>query len=284
MNDLYLQGFIDKCAEQGVHAGRLLDFVKHSVDVDPGWALAGTPMASLVTTAGGLAYAKAIPQLKTREYSARQSKQLSRLVRLMDRKGIDVLDPRETSVGKAIAQGGLPPLLKKMIMPSAFYHPAEKQIGFPGASYNRSERYRTPETFKHMTFNKYHRLHGASPGLLAHEVGHALGPKAYLSPKLQMFGKLGPGLGTFGTLAAGDEDQARLAAILGTASSAPVLASEFDASIRGSNILKRLGATRMGRLSPFIGIPTYLSIAAGPLLAHAIKKRLGGYEPEGRKK
>jgi hypothetical protein len=131
---------------------------------------------------------------------------------------------------------------------------------------------------------------GPTPGIIygidrnasaiAHEVGHALAPKWVFNPstiaRSQQAARLGTLFGSLGALFSRDETNSRNAALAGTAANLPLLALETDASIRGANILKRLGAR--SRIGAFIGLPTYALTAGIPLGAHYIKKLLGGFE------
>lgn len=128
--------------------------------------------------------------------------------------------------------------------------------------------------------------------VLAHELGHArqrrflkspLGVSSMLLPRI---GSLG---GLLGVLGSDDETTGRNAALFGSASYLPLLGLEADASLRGSNLMKRLAQqsgkySQMGmldklkyRLGSFKGFPTYLNAAAFPLLGHGLKKTLKGY-------
>jgi hypothetical protein len=113
-----------------------------------------------------------------------------------------------------------------------------------------------------------------SPSILAHELGHHLGPR-WLN-KSRVVSSLGRPLGVLGALMSSDEDTSRNMALAGTASQLPTLASEFDASRRGMNILSKLKLSNPRRA--FVGLPTYLAAASLPMLAHLGKKGLGGFE------
>ena len=118
------------------------------------------------------------------------------------------------------------------------------------------------------------------PGVLAHEVGHGVGPSAYLKGGARMLSMLLPGLNLGQVLLAKNEDEGRMGAMVSPLTAAPLLGSEIDASVRGSKILSKLTKGKLSmlqRLSPFVGLPTYAAFAASPALAHLIKKNMGGY-------
>lgn len=119
------------------------------------------------------------------------------------------------------------------------------------------------------------------PGILAHEVGHGVGPKAYLKGNVRSLSMLLPGLNLGQVLLAKDEEQGRMGAMVSPLTAAPLLGSEIDASVRGSKLLSKLTKGKLSllqKLSPFVGLPTYAAFAFSPALAHAIKKNLGGYK------
>lgn len=118
------------------------------------------------------------------------------------------------------------------------------------------------------------------PGVLAHEVGHGVGPSVYLKGGARMLSTLLPGLNLGQVLLAKNEDEGRMGAMVSPLTAAPLLGSEIDASVRGSKILSKLTKGKLSilqRLSPFVGLPTYAAFAASPALAHLIKKNMGGY-------
>jgi hypothetical protein len=127
---------------------------------------------------------------------------------------------------------------------------------------------------------KGHSGQTLKPGVLAHEVGHGVGPSAYLKGGMRQLSMLLPGLNLGQVLLAKDEDHGRMGAMLSPLTAAPLLGSEIDASVRGSKILSKLTKGKLPllqRLSPFVGLPTYAAFAASPALAHLIKKNMGGY-------
>ena len=114
-----------------------------------------------------------------------------------------------------------------------------------------------------------------SPAVVAHELGHHRGGKALGVAGLA--GKNLMGLGTAGALWSGDENTSKNFALGGTASAAPMMASELDASWRGMRAMQRAGLK--GGLRAFGGVPTYAAVAAAPMLAHYGKKYFGGFKP-----
>jgi hypothetical protein len=115
-----------------------------------------------------------------------------------------------------------------------------------------------------------------SPGILAHELGHMRGGSGLFAANV--IGKHGLGLlPTLGLLSP-NESTGNAAAWTGTALGGGVLASEVDASRRGYQAIRGLGGGRAAALKAFIGLPTYAAAASIPMLAHHLKKRLGGYD------
>jgi hypothetical protein len=138
---------------------------------------------------------------------------------------------------------------------------------------------------------------GLDPSVLAHELGHiqqhqAKGIRRMLTGiglKRNVW-KNTEILGLLGALYAQDEDHARFGAMLGSASAAPVLWNEIDASRRGSKLIRDAAANsskqvirRLGRRA-YLGVPTYGMAAALPWLTYAMRKRFGGFREEGLEK
>lgn len=128
--------------------------------------------------------------------------------------------------------------------------------------------------------------------ILAHELGHAK-QRRFLQNKLVNTGRRVGGLltayGGFAPLFRQDPEAAKRDALLGTAGMLPTLGLEFDASLRGSNLMKQL-ARQEGtwsnmklfdklkhRLGAFKGFPTYLAAATLPLATYGTMKGLGAY-------
>jgi hypothetical protein len=115
---------------------------------------------------------------------------------------------------------------------------------------------------------------------LAHELGHGVGPRHYLAPGARGLSNLLPALAVGNILYTNDENTGRNTALLSPLLGAPLLASEIDASVRGSKILSKLtkgNISKMQKIAPFMGLPTYAAFAASPALTHLIKKNMGGY-------
>ena len=114
-----------------------------------------------------------------------------------------------------------------------------------------------------------------SPGILAHELGHASGKRMFGGTKLQMLsrgvGKLGAGLATLGQIYTDPESTATKILQYGPGvAMLPALGEELRASFRGLKGLKRLGgkgAMLRGLLSTVPAFATYAATAATPLLA-----------------
>ena len=144
--------------------------------------------------------------------------------------------------------------------------------------------------------NQIHLLGVKDPDILAHEMGHigALrdAKKGRLLSKLT-HGKgltkaslIAASLGSLGSIVQfasgkGDTDSARNLAILGSVGlGAGLLPREIDASIRGSKLVSQAALksgqklSRMKKLAPFKGLPTYGLKVAGPLMAYGIASAL----------
>jgi hypothetical protein len=119
------------------------------------------------------------------------------------------------------------------------------------------------------------------PGILAHETGHGLGPSIYTKGLVRRLSALAPLLGAGNIIHTRNEETGRNTALASPLLGAPLLASEFDASMRGSNLLNRLAKgnlNKLQRLAPFVGLPTYAALTLTPAVAHLTKKYMGGYE------
>lgn len=127
-----------------------------------------------------------------------------------------------------------------------------------------------------------------SPGVVAHELGHILGPR--LLGKIQIPGKVGGGIMSIASLMRSDKEKAkRDASIASGILGATLLPSEIDASIRGYKALgaldKSKGAlrpallSRLSRLRSFAGLPTYALATAAPLLTYKLRDTFGALTP-----
>ena len=125
-------------------------------------------------------------------------------------------------------------------------------------------------------------LHEVNSGILAHEIGHAATVGQAGSTLRSMAYSLGPLsalAGSAGVALAKDKETGFDRAMLGTAGSLPRLAEETLASAKGYRMLRELGTTRGKAMGAFIGLPTYLAAASGPLALHHSKALLNGYAP-----
>lgn len=123
-----------------------------------------------------------------------------------------------------------------------------------------------------------------APGVLAHEWGHALNAKTIKKLGGKSLQKvwnglydLGNPLSSFGTSAAmiatgtgASEETLRNIGLAGAATQAPRIMEELIASARGAAKLKKLNMP--GKLKAFVGIPTYLTPAALPMIPWLAKK------------
>jgi hypothetical protein len=120
----------------------------------------------------------------------------------------------------------------------------------------------------------------------AHEMGHHLQP-SWMKNMGARLGLKGPMLGAAAPIISSDENIALAGAGAGTALAVPGIIGEFDASRRGTNLLKQVSGDdawkRMGwkgRMSPYIGVPTYLAALAAPWLAYGTRKSMGGFDQD----
>ena len=139
-------------------------------------------------------------------------------------------------------------------------------------------------------------FHSGKAGLAAHEFGHA---QQYANPKYAKyaapFTKLSRIAGRYGALApifTDDEQEARRNTMIASGLQLPMLAEEFDASRRGSKIMKTTSglakyagkASKLKNLlmlaSPYAGLPTYILSAALPWLIYKYMKKRGKYGGE----
>lgn len=169
------------------------------------------------------------------------------------------------------------------------------------ALYGKNAPKVSPYTLDGVPAAYLHDLHTvwSNPGInddaghiLAHELGHARQQKFLLNRgvrALRSAGQFATAYGGLAPLLRTDPDAARTDALVGTAGMLPTLGIEFDASLRGSNLMKRL-AQQEGtwskmklldklkhRLGAFRGFPTYLAAASLPLASYGTRLGLGGY-------
>lgn len=127
-----------------------------------------------------------------------------------------------------------------------------------------------------------HVSNTASPGALAHELGHLSNYSKYKNPTLmnKLYSASRGGTLALNALAlpasffANSVDDRILggAALGGAAISAPMLAEELSASMKGYKMLRKLGKGRLTSLGAFAGVPTYLASAALPSMPYFGKK------------
>lgn len=117
-----------------------------------------------------------------------------------------------------------------------------------------------------------------TPGMYAHEMGHAFNYRAkpdWMNRVTEMSGSaFGKGVPVAIGAASPFLDDDTLGYVGGAASAVklPQFAEEAAASARGYGMLRRLGAGRGKALGAFIGLPTYLGITAMPMLPWAVRK------------
>ncbi len=121
--------------------------------------------------------------------------------------------------------------------------------------------------------------------VIAHEMGHATQPQWMKSLPARAALKGAPMAAVAAPILSDNEQLGLTTAGLSTAAATPGLIGEFSASARGSKFLKEwLGKSNwnkmkpLAKLSPFVGIPTYLAAASLPWVAYGTKKHLGGYD------
>lgn len=120
---------------------------------------------------------------------------------------------------------------------------------------------------------------GQRPGVVAHEIGHALSHKMPLAKARYGLMTAGKGLSALAPMYSAltsNRERARAAAAAGTGLMLPTLGEELLASGIGSKLLRSRGLK--GRLAAFMGIPTYLAASAVPWLTYKTKDWLGGYD------
>lgn len=119
---------------------------------------------------------------------------------------------------------------------------------------------------------------GLKEGVIAHEIGHLEQSKFLRHPVVHGGGKAALTAGSILAPLSSNERHAKTAAIASAGLALPLLASEVDASVRGTRILRKAGVRGIKSLSPGIGLASYGAAAAAPYIAYRIKKSLGGYK------
>mgnify|MGYP004448424151 FL=1 len=161
-----------------------------------------------------------------------------------------------------------------------------------------------PKAFKDilkLSMNRYDPrtntvFHSGKAGLAAHEFGHA---QQFANPKYAKYAypitklsRVAGALGAFAPIFTDDEKEARRNSMIASGLQLPMLAEEFDASRRGSKIMKTTSglvkhagkASKLKNLlmlaSPYAGLPTYILQAALPWLIYKYMKKRGKYGGE----
>jgi uncharacterized protein YjiS (DUF1127 family) len=145
----------------------------------------------------------------------------------------------------------------------------------PGISKEHRKMLKEPGLYhSNPKVNKVYLGSKAGRGAAAHEFGHSMrGPqkaihrlgRGYHLPAMILPTLFEDPTARYGTAAAG------------SAMMLPMLADEIAASRAGSKLLARRGVKGLGRLSPYIGIPTYAALTATPLITAALSGKLFDY-------
>lgn len=106
--------------------------------------------------------------------------------------------------------------------------------------------------------------------------GHTFDRFTNMSGLGKISGPLG-GLGSLGTLFSKNEDTGRNWAIAGTAPGLVGLNTQVGVAKDTFKSLRAAGKSRLGASRALLGLPV-AALAATPLLLHAVKKQLGGYD------
>lgn len=133
----------------------------------------------------------------------------------------------------------------------------------------------------------------ASPGVLAHELGHAVNHHVmgdgwtnlydHSMNASRRFGKWG---GVLASAASPYLSDTQLGAVglAGATISTPMLAEETAASIRGYKMLRGVGSGRLRAITAFAGVPTYAALASVPVLPYLTRKMDRAIHGDGRPK
>lgn len=140
--------------------------------------------------------------------------------------------------------------------------------------------------------DKFIALHKSvkdKPGIVAHELGHALDAAngTNFSSTLRQISRKGMPAGWLpaaiaATFGASDKTVGVLGG-LGSALALPTLRDEIVASGKGYKLLRGLGKGRLASLGAFAGVPTYLATAAMPFAPLGIKKLVEKLKGGGQK-
>lgn len=118
-----------------------------------------------------------------------------------------------------------------------------------------------------------------SPGIMAHELGHAVTAPFWekkllgLTPlHLRSLFPLSLPLGVAPYLAK-TPARGRMYALLGTLSTVPTLANEIHASLAGMRLAREAGLPLSDQLGALVGLPTYFAGAAVPWLSYFLTRK-----------
>ena len=164
----------------------------------------------------------------------------------------------------------------------------DPQMNLPGKEWaaRQKEHFRSYPSSEYVKNIPEDLRPGTSQWILAHEVGHSLqgALKKPLGKYLYGAGPAGLGASSLYVMGTKDEKKARNAAIAGTVSALPMVGIEADASRRGAALLRKVnpeGGKILQSLKPFVGVGSYSTAAALPLLLYYIRKQLGRYKTPG---
>lgn len=114
----------------------------------------------------------------------------------------------------------------------------------------------------------------SSPGLVAHELGHARQHGSLLAANI--LGKLITGLGMWAQAATGNRETSEKWRNFAMSGGLATLLTELDASNRGRNMLRAQGVRGLKSWHSFAGVPSYATLVAAPYILQALKERHWG--------
>ena len=240
---------------------------KDDLPFDPGWGLAGNWGAP--QRIAGLASGPYLSHFEKHVWTNPNAEQRKALRRLAKKRGVGVADP--SVVFEALPEG-----VRRKFRHGAFMEADDlRKLIRTLNVFGSPERVSFPEKLK-----KYKSIISVPDkghqSVLAHEMGHAEQGRAFR--RLAGLGKGVSGLGGLLALWSDHEDFARQAGIGGSLAMLPTLVNEFDASRRGSRLLKQVGeASMLKRLKAFAGMPTYALGAMLPYGAYKVKDYFDQY-------
>jgi hypothetical protein len=236
---------------------------KDTVPFDPVWGLAGG--MGIPERIAGMATGPYLSHLEKSTWANPSSSQMRGLRELAEQRGVGVADP-------SVVFESLPKAVQEKFRHGAFMETDDLRRIIQSMTGLADEVPRSLKDYKSLISvpDKGHQ------SVLAHEMGHA--EQGTTFRRLAGLGKGGSGLGGLLSLWSDHEDFARYAGIGGSAAMLPTLLNEFDASRRGSRLLKQVGEKSMlKRLKAFAGMPTYALGATLPYAAYKLKDYFGGY-------